>query len=146
MRPAQRVAVSCPRAGWGNSRQPVVLPRSGHEHGCVMTGIEDVGGVAFDGPDALLEHETVAWAIGRVRAAGRPRRRLAVGLSVAGRDSRPDGFPEAPRSAESYRLRATADRVVVVSASDVRGLAYALTELAGRITAGEAPATVRPPS
>ncbi|MEU5259821.1 hypothetical protein [Amycolatopsis sp. NPDC021455] len=105
-----------------------------------MNRIDDTG-VTFDGPDALLGHETIAWAIGRVRAAGRMDRPLSVGLSAVGWNSRRDGFPEPPHSAESYRMRTGEEGQalrVVVSASDVRGLAYALTELAGRITAGEA--------
>lgn len=110
-----------------------------------MTAFDDTGRVAFQAPDVLLEHETVAWAIDRVRAAARTadrsRRRLSVGLSMTGSGSRPDGFPEPPQEAESYRMRVGEEdeaTQVLVSASDVRGLSYALTELAERLTAGRA--------
>ncbi|WP_053200219.1 hypothetical protein [Streptomyces viridochromogenes] len=107
-----------------------------------MTTFDDTGRVSFEAPAGLLEQDTVAWAVGRVRAAARTadrsRRPLSVGLSVAGTGTRPEGFPEPPSTAESYRTRTTADGDALrvrVSASDVRGLSYALTELGERIAA-----------
>ncbi|MEQ0558226.1 hypothetical protein ABJI51_04020 [Amycolatopsis sp. NEAU-NG30] len=101
--------------------------------------------VSFDGLEQLLAHATIGWAADRVRAAvrtaDRSGRRLAVGLFAPGHGSRREGFPEAPDTAESYRMRTGDDGEVVqvaVSGSDIRGLAYALTELAERITAARA--------
>ncbi|NUU21640.1 MAG: hypothetical protein HOV68_09020, partial [Streptomycetaceae bacterium] len=97
-------------------------------------------------PESLLGREPVAWAVDRVRAAVRAADRSGRCLSIvlhAATDSatRPEGFPEPPESAESYRMRTEDDGRelrVVVSASDERGVAYALTELCERMAAGRA--------
>lgn len=110
-----------------------------------MTTIGDADRVGFEASGALLRQETVAWAVGRVRAAARTadlsHGRLAVGLHAATGSRPPEGFPEPPKTPESYRMRVEADDHgprVLISASDHRGLSYALTEIAERIAAARA--------
>ncbi|HSA49643.1 MAG TPA: hypothetical protein VLH10_05965 [Yinghuangia sp.] len=111
-----------------------------------MTKVGDVDRVAFDAAGSLLAQDTVAWAVGRVRAAARTAdrssRRLVIGLHTAAEPHpRRDGFPEPPDTPESFRMRVADDGRevrVLVSASDHCGLGYALTELAERMEAGRA--------
>ncbi|UGQ11406.1 hypothetical protein LO772_32215 [Yinghuangia sp. ASG 101] len=115
-----------------------------------MTTFRATDRVRFEAPGPLAENETVAWVLGRVRAAvrtaDRSSRRLVIGPRTAAESPpRPDGFPEPPSTPESYRQRCTDDGHevrVLIAASDHRGLSYALTELADRITDGRAVETI----
>ncbi|GAA3392795.1 hypothetical protein [Cryptosporangium minutisporangium] len=90
-----------------------------------------------DGTSSVLEQETVAWAVGRLRSAAPRRGDLTVVLIAADDGARLalEGLPDPLDEPESYTLWARSDVRVVISAADERGFAYALTELAERLTA-----------
>jgi hypothetical protein len=101
--------------------------------------------IVIHAPDALLHGDVVTWATERLRALVRPRGidvlsgvvdRAALVLSLTPTDGAAESYVFSVRD-ESDGLRAT------VSATDERGFAYAINELADRIAA-DGLAAVRP--